>query len=51
MSTLGLAIAIAAEAFKEKTDRGGKPYILHCFHYEDIHIELNIRGAGHYCAV
>jgi len=38
---LGIAIAIAAEAFKDKTDKGGKPYILHCLHvmnkmkYED----------------
>ena len=27
---LGIAIAIASEAFKNKTDKGGKPYILHC---------------------
>ena len=32
MPTLGSAIAITAEAFKDKTDRGGKPYILHCLH-------------------
>lgn len=32
MNKLGLAIAIAAEAFKNKTDRQGKPYILHCLH-------------------
>jgi (p)ppGpp synthase/HD superfamily hydrolase len=30
MSKLGLAIAIAAKAFENKTDKGGKPYILHC---------------------
>lgn len=30
MSKLGLAIAVAAEAFKNKTDKGGQPYILHC---------------------
>lgn len=30
MATLGKAIAIASEAFKDKIDRGGKPYILHC---------------------
>ena len=30
MSKLGLAIAIAAEAFKNKVDKGGQPYILHC---------------------
>ena len=29
---LGHAIAIASEAFKGKTDKGGKPYILHCLH-------------------
>lgn len=27
---LGIAIAIASEAFKDKTDKGGQPYILHC---------------------
>lgn len=27
---LGKAIAITAEAFKDKKDRGGQPYILHC---------------------
>jgi len=32
MSDLGQAIAIAAEAFKDKKDKGGKPYILHCLH-------------------
>lgn len=30
MATLGKAIAIASEAFKNKIDKGGKPYILHC---------------------
>jgi (p)ppGpp synthase/HD superfamily hydrolase len=29
---LGHAIAIASEAFKDKVDRGGAPYILHCLH-------------------
>lgn len=29
-SKLGLAIAIASKAFKDKVDKGGKPYILHC---------------------
>lgn len=29
-SKLGLAIAIVAEAFKDKVDKAGKPYILHC---------------------
>lgn len=32
MSDLGTAIAIAAQAFKNKKDKGGKPYILHCLH-------------------
>jgi (p)ppGpp synthase/HD superfamily hydrolase len=32
MATLGLAISIAADAFKDTTDKGGKPYILHCLH-------------------
>jgi (p)ppGpp synthase/HD superfamily hydrolase len=27
---LGKAIAIASEGFKNKTDKSGKPYILHC---------------------
>ena len=30
MKNLALAIAIASEAFKNKTDKGGVPYILHC---------------------
>lgn len=30
MNKLGLAIAITAETFKDKTDKGGHPYILHC---------------------
>lgn len=30
MSKLGLAISIAAKAFENKVDKGGKPYILHC---------------------
>jgi (p)ppGpp synthase/HD superfamily hydrolase len=32
MKMLALAIAITAEAFKNKLDRGGKPYILHCLY-------------------
>jgi len=32
MSDLGTAIAITSEAFKKTTDKGGKPYILHCLH-------------------
>ncbi len=30
MSNLATAISIAALGFKEKTDKAGKPYILHC---------------------
>lgn len=30
MATLGKAIAIASEAFKDRLDKGGNPYILHC---------------------
>lgn len=29
---LGKAIAIAAKEFADKTDKGGKPYMLHCLH-------------------
>lgn len=35
MSKLGLAIAITAEAFKNKVDKGGNPYILHCLFVMD----------------
>ncbi len=27
---LGIAIAITSEAFRDKTDKAGEPYILHC---------------------
>ena len=30
MSKLALAISIVAKAFENKTDKSGKPYILHC---------------------
>jgi (p)ppGpp synthase/HD superfamily hydrolase len=30
MQKLAVAIAITAEAFKTKLDKGGQPYILHC---------------------
>lgn len=30
MTQLGLAISLAAEVFKNKTDKSGQPYILHC---------------------
>lgn len=52
MATLGLAISIAANAFKDKIDKGGKPYILHCLHvmnklkYENDE-ELMIVGVLH----
>lgn len=32
MSTLGKAIAIASELFKDTKDKGGNPYILHCLY-------------------
>lgn len=32
MSNLSVAIAITADAFKNRFDKGGKPYILHCLH-------------------
>ena len=32
MNMLAKAIMIASTAFAEKTDRGGKPYILHCLY-------------------
>ena len=31
MKKLALAISITAESFKDKLDKGGQPYILHCF--------------------
>lgn len=35
MKLLALAIAITAEAFKHKLDRGGVPYICHCLKVMD----------------
>ena len=35
MQKLALAIAVAAQAFKNKTDKGGHPYILHCLYVMD----------------
>lgn len=32
MNLLAKAIKIAAEAFEDKTDKGGNPYILHCLY-------------------
>ncbi|MDH5572898.1 MAG: HD domain-containing protein [Gammaproteobacteria bacterium] len=49
---LGSAIALAASAFEGRTDKGGKPYILHCLHvmnkmkYEDDE-ELMIAAVLH----
>lgn len=37
---LGLAIEIIATAFAGKTDKGGKPYILHCLHVMN-HVNQN----------
>jgi len=31
-SMLGLAVAITAVAFKDKVDKGGVPYIMHCWY-------------------
>lgn len=42
MKKLALAIAITAEAFKDKLDRGGQPYILHC-----LHVMNNTEGDEH----
>lgn len=41
MNMLGKAISIAAKAFENKTDKGGKPYILHC-----IHVMNGVRHLG-----
>lgn len=32
MKQLAIAIALASEVFKDKLDKGGRPYILHCIH-------------------
>lgn len=32
MATLGKMISIVSQAFEGDTDKGGKPYILHCLH-------------------
>ena len=51
MSMLGKAIAIVAEAFKNKTDKAGEPYILHCLTVmNDLHSdddELNCQAVMH----
>jgi len=39
MKKLALAIAITAEAFKDKLDKGGQPYILHC-----LQVMNNVEG-------
>lgn len=38
---LGKAISIASQAFEDKTDKGGKPYILHC-----LWVMNNVRHLG-----
>lgn len=42
MGTLNLAINIASEAFKNKNDKGGQPYILHC-----IEVMNKVKHLGH----
>lgn len=32
MATLGKALAICATAFKDRTDKGGRPYMEHCLY-------------------
>lgn len=48
---LGTAIALAAEVFVGKTDKGGKPYILHCLHVmnavEALGVEAQIAAVLH----
>ena len=44
MNMLGRAIAIAATAFENKTDKGGKPYILHCLHVMNEVAHLGIEA-------
>ena len=39
---LGIAIAITSEAFKNKSDKSGEPYILHC-----IRVMLAVKHLGH----
>ena len=48
---LGIAIAIAAQGFKNRNDKGGKPYILHCIRVMDkVHtIEEKILAILHDC--
>jgi hypothetical protein len=49
MATLGKAIAIAAKAFENKTDKGGKPYILHCLYV--MHKVKHLGETAMICAV
>ena len=53
MNQLALAIAIAAEGFKDKTDKAGEPYILHCLRVmNDLHTrdeELQAIAVLHDC--
>lgn len=50
---LATAIAIAAEGFKNKTDKAGKPYILHClrvmFNLNSDDDEINSVAVMHDC--
>lgn len=41
MSKLGIAINIASEVFKNKTDKGGHPYMLHC-----IRVMMGVQHLG-----
>lgn len=51
MNLLAEAIRIASEAFVDKTDKGGQPYILHCLHVmygvEDLGEEAMIVAVLH----
>lgn len=53
MATLGRAMAIAAEGFKDKKDKGGQPYFMHCYKvFKDIHSDdedENIAAILHDC--
>lgn len=42
ITMLGLAIAITAQAFQGKKDKGGQPYILHCLRVMD-----GVKHMGH----
>ncbi len=46
---LAKAISIAAKAFENKTDKGGKPYILHCLYV--MHKVKHLGETAMICAV